>query len=131
LLDTIDTCAVWSVARGLALLLGYLCAHFFASKLRPPRQSLAYLMLLFAALAQLGVTRGQNLRASTAYPIFSVFWLLSTLIGIPFLALSAASPLLQAWYGYATITSEPVSPYQLYGISNFGSLLAVVAFILL
>jgi spermidine synthase len=123
--------AVWTtclVFFQLALLLGYLCAHLFATKLRPQRQSLAYLILLCAALAQLGVTLGQNESASTAHPIFSVFWLLSTLIGIPFLALSAASPLLQAWYGYATITSEPVSPYHLYAISNFGSLLALSAY---
>ena len=123
--------AVWTtclVFFQLALLLGYLCAHLFATKLRPPKQSLAYLMLLCAALAQLAITLGQNLRASTAHPIFSVFWLLSTLIGIPFLALSAASPLLQAWYSYATITSELVSPYHLYAISNLGSLLALVAY---
>jgi hypothetical protein len=123
--------AVWTtclVFFQLALLLGYLCAHLFATKLRPPKQSLAYLMLVCAALAQLGVTLGQNLRASPAHPIFSVFWLLSALIGLPFLALSAASPLLQAWYGYATITSELVSPYRLYAISNFGSLLALVAY---
>jgi hypothetical protein len=123
--------AVWTtclVFFQLALLLGYLCAHLFATKLRPPIQPLAYLMLLCAALVQLGVTLGQNLRASTAHPILSVFWLLSALIGIPFLALSAASPLLQAWYGYATIASELVSPYHLYAISNFGSLLALVAY---
>jgi hypothetical protein len=123
--------AVWTtclVFFQFALLLGYLCAHLFATKLRPPRQSLAYLLLLCAGLAQLGVTLGQNLRASTTHPIFSVFWLLSALIGIPFLALSAASPLLQALYGYATITSELVSPYHLYAISNFGSLLALLAY---
>ena len=123
--------AVWTtclVFFQLALLLGYLCAHLFATKLRPPKQPLAYLMLLCAALVQLGVTLGQNFRASTAHPIFSVFWLLSALIGIPFLALSAASPLVQAWYGYATTTSELVSPYHLYAISNFGSLLALVAY---
>jgi spermidine synthase len=112
----------------LVLLLGYLFVHLFATRLRLPKQLLAYLMLLCAALAQLGVTLGQDLRASTAHPIFSVFWLLSALIGIPFLALSAASPLLQAWYGYATITPEPASPYHLYAISIFGSLLALVVY---
>ena len=123
--------AVWTtclVFFQVALLLGYLCAHLFTTKLKPPKQSLAYLILLCAALAQLGVTLGQNVNASTAHPIFSVFWLLSATIGIPFLALSAASPLLQAWYGYATVSSEAVSPYKLYAISNIGSLLALVAY---
>jgi hypothetical protein len=123
--------AVWTtclVFFQTLLLLGYLCAHLFATRLELRRQSLAYLALLCVALVQLGVTFGQHVQASTAHPMFSVLWLLSALIGIPFLALSAASPLLQAWYGYTMMTSELVSPYHLYAISNFGSLLALSAY---
>jgi hypothetical protein len=123
--------AVWTtclVFFQTLLLLGYLCAHLFATRLTLRGQSLAYLALLCAALVQLSVTLGQHLRANTAHPIFSVFWLISTLVGTPFLALSAASPLLQVWYGWTTITPELASPFHLYAISNFGSLLALLVY---
>jgi spermidine synthase len=123
--------AVWTtclVFFQIALLLGYFCSYLFATKLEPSVQSRVYLILLCAALAQLGVMFDQHLHANTAHPILSAFWLLGTLIGIPFLALSAASPLLQAWYGYTAHTSESVSPYHLYAISNLGSLVALAAY---
>ena len=48
-------------------------------------------------------------------------------IGLPFFALAANGPLLQAWF---TRTAHPAAkdPYFLYAISNVGSLLALVAY---
>src|SRR4029077_11230503 len=59
---------------------------------------------------------------------------LTMLIGLPFLALSATNPLLQAWYahGHANAGQDsPNPPYRLFALSNFGSLLALLAYPLL
>ena len=62
-------------------------------------------------------------------PVFSVLWVLTMLIGLPFLALSATNPLLQSWYAHGRpdhAASAP--PYRLFALSNFGSLLALLAY---
>ena len=48
-------------------------------------------------------------------------------IGLPFFALAANSPLLQAWFAR---TDHPAAndPYFLYGASNIGSFLALVSY---
>jgi hypothetical protein len=43
--------------------------------------------------------------------------------GVPFVLLSAHSPLFQNWF-----SSSVVSPYRLYAVSNFGSLLGLVSY---
>ncbi len=130
--------AVWTtclVFFQIALLLGYLCAHWLATRLRPRAQALAYIGLLAICLLQAGLTLRPELHASTDHPIRSVFLLLTTLIGLPFLALSATNPLLQAWYARghgrsaeATTAGSPAPPYRLFALSNFGSLLALVIY---
>ena len=81
-----------------ALLLGYLCAHGATRWLRPSGQAAAYALLLAGgiAIAWLGAT--WRFTASTQHPIASAFCLLSGAIGLPFVALAATGPLLQAWY---------------------------------
>jgi len=65
-------------------------------------------------------------------PAFSVLWVLTLLIGLPFLALSATNPLLQAWYAHGrSEQASPAPPYRLFALSNFGSLLALLAYPLL
>jgi hypothetical protein len=108
------------------LLLGYLFAHGLATRLRPSRQAIAYLMLLAVCMVTLRRSTHPDLHATTARPILSVLWLLTTLIGLPFLALSASSPLLQAWYASQRGTSA--QPYRLFALSNFGSLLALLVY---
>jgi hypothetical protein len=53
--------------------------------------------------------------------------LLAVSVGLPFFALSATSPLLQRWFG-ETAHDAARDPYFLYGASNLGSLLALVAY---
>ena len=77
-----------------------------------------------------------DLRASTVHPVYSVLWLLTVLIGMPFLVLSATNPLLQAWYARGAVKSGSAEgtatslapPYRLFALSNFGSLLALVIY---
>lgn len=133
--------AVWTtclVFFQVALLLGYMCAHWLATRLRPRAQAFVYTGLLIACLAQASLNLRPDLHASTLHPILSVFLLLTTLIGLPFVVLSATSPLLQAWYaaGFAnaangsavTTAVRVVPPYRLFALSNLGSLLALLTY---
>jgi hypothetical protein len=113
-----------------ALLAGYLCAHGISTRLRPRRQTIVYGVLLLVSLAQVVRSLKPDLHASTVHPIDSVLWLLTVLIGLPFLALSATNPLLQAWYARGTdeTGNAPAPPYKLFALSNLGSLLALVSY---
>jgi spermidine synthase len=133
--------AVWTtclVFFQVALLVGYLCAHWLATQLRQGTQALIYTVLLGGCLAQAGYQLHAGLHASTARPVLSVFLVLTTLIGLPFVVLSATNPLLQAWYAASFRRSSGTSsgqargglvpPYRLFALSNFGSLLALVIY---
>jgi SAM-dependent methyltransferase len=135
--------AVWTtclVFFQTMLLLGYACAHWLATRLRPRTQALVYSVLLLAALGQAWFNLRPHLHASTLNPIASVFVVLTTLIGLPFFVLSATNPLLQSWYSRTvakaavggtrneTVVEVMTPPYRLFALSNFGSLLALVAY---
>src|SRR5678815_1856505 len=92
--------SVFAVAIFLssALLLGYYIAHWLATRASTQSQLRIYLGLLALSLTQLVVALNPSLHASNTRPISSVLWLLTILIGLPFVTLSATSPLLQSWY---------------------------------
>lgn len=120
--------AVWTaclVFFQCALLLGYGLAHWLVTRVTPRRQASIYIALLTLSLIQLVVSINPSLHATPARPITSVIWLLASVIGLPFLTLSATSPLLQSWYSRDTSGG---SAYRLYAISNVGSLLALVLY---
>jgi SAM-dependent methyltransferase len=120
--------AVWTaclVFFQTALLLGYFVAHWLTTRVDTKRQSIIYLGLLALSLAQLFGASRLTLQASSDHPIASVLWLLTLLIGLPFVTLSASGPLLQSWYARST---DAPQPYQLYAVSNVGSLLALLAY---
>jgi len=133
--------AVWTtclVYFQTTLLLGYLCAHLLATRLRQRAQVLVYTGLLVACLGQGSLNLHPDLQASTSHPIISVFRLLTGLIGLPFLVLSATNPLLQSWYARGRAWNKtrvdsrnvaaPAAPYRLFALSNLGSLLALIAY---
>jgi len=113
-----------------ALLLGYLCAHAIATRLSQRLQLAAYGFLLALSLVQVFANLNPHPQASTVRPIFSVLWVLTMLIGLPFLALSATNPLLQSWYAHGGVSGakSAAPPYRLFALSNFGSLLALLAY---
>ena len=113
-----------------ALLLGYLCAHAIATRLPRRAQLAAYGFLLAVSVVQIAGTLDPHPHASTVRPVFSVLWVLTSLIGLPFLALSATNPLLQAWFasGGPDGGGSAAPPYRLFALSNFGSLLALLAY---
>jgi SAM-dependent methyltransferase len=129
--------AVWTACLVFfqsALLLGYLLAHWLVTRLGPKTQAMAYVALLAASLVQLALTVNPSLSANSSHPIASVLGLMALLIGIPFITLSATSPLLQSWYARAAHARshegapDRSQPYRLFAVSNIGSLLALVSY---
>jgi spermidine synthase len=118
-----------------ALLAGYAWAHLLAGRLSPRRQREAHLALLGAAVALLAwraltwpspITPGEAPGPGAVdAPILSIFGLLTSTIGLPFVALAATSPLLQAWLARRRPGS---SPFWLFALSNTGSLLGLTAY---
>jgi hypothetical protein len=118
--------AVWItclVFFQIALLLGYLYAHWLAR--RPSFAVYLSVLLLAVAAAILSVLRPWLMENGAAHPILTVFSALSLSIGLPFLILSATSPLLQVWW--ARVETGKI-PYRLYALSNVGSLLALALY---
>jgi hypothetical protein len=123
--------AVWTtclVFFSFALLLGYLYAHWLSSKFDARQQAVIHVLLLTAALLTLGIPVRPDAVAVSYHPALTVFRVLATVIGLPYLALSATTPLLTAWYANSF---EQRSPYRLFALSNFASLLALVGYPLL
>src|SRR4051812_30292463 len=123
--------SVWSVAMVFfqaALLSGYAYAHLL-TRYAPGRRSVViHLAVMVAAcfFLPLSIANGWGRPPSSG----EAFWLLGLFavsIGLPFLALAANSPLLQAWFAR---TDHPAAkdPYFLYAASNVGSFLALLSY---
>jgi len=120
--------AVWTTCLVFfqsALLIGYMYADFAVTRLRPRTQALTHVTLLACALATLGLHIRANQWAATWHPMLTVFALLSLIIGLPYLALSATTPLLQAWY---TNSFHAGWSYRMFSLSNAGALLALLLY---
>ena len=126
--------AVWSTALVFfqaTLLAGYVYAHLSLRWLGPRRQSLCHLGLVLLAVLALPVAVAEGWTPPAETP--PVPWLLALLAvstGLPFFALAATAPLLQAWL-WASGQAAGGDPYRLYAASNLGSLLALVGYPLL
>ena len=123
--------AVWTTAMlffQLVLLGGYVYAHVLSRYIPLRLQLFVHLAFWVAALMflPLSVASGwvYDPQTSTTWQTLSLFALG---VGVPFAMLSANAPLLQAWYAQSSGPSAR-DPYFLYGSSNFGSLLALLAF---
>ena len=126
--------AVWIaclVFYQAALLGGYLYAHLTLQWLGPRRQALLHLGLLGLAWISLPIHIAAGwLPPATTFPAPWLWSLLAFSLGLPFLAVSASAPMLQAWFA-KTRTVAGRDPYFLYAASNLGSLLALLAYPLL
>ena len=118
--------AVWITCLAFfqtALLCAYLYAHWMA---RTPRWLISFaLMALGLASAISWCLRGPGSGAGSAHPILTVFVVLTTTIGLPFLVLGTTSPLMQVWW--ARFQSSAI-PYRLFALSNLASLLALALY---
>lgn len=121
--------AVWMVCLlffQVALLLGYLYAHLLARKFAARTQGRIHAALLVASLALLPILPRSAWKPTTPFhPAWHILALLAATVGLPFVLLSSTSPLLQAWYAQNKASG---SPYRLYAVSNFGSMLALLSY---
>jgi len=106
-----------------ALLCAYLYAHWMV---RQPRWIVYFGLLLVGFATTLGwCMRSLVLDGGSNHPIFAVFAVLSSTIGLPFLALGTTSPLMQVWWARLHGTAIP---YRLFALSNLASLLALASY---
>lgn len=121
---------VWAVSLAffqVMLLAGYAYAHVLRRCIGRRWDMIAHLALMAGAVLTLpfGLSPEQVPPAGEPY-----LWLLGVLaagIGLPFLAVSATAPLLQAWFAASGHRNAP-NPYFLYRASNLGSLLALLSY---
>lgn len=126
------TPAVWSVAMVFfqsVLLLGYAYAHGLTRWLAPSVAAIVHLTVMALVLVA-----GLPIALSDHWGVppeqGQALWLIGVFtlsVGLPFFAVSANGPLLQAWFAR---TGHPHArdPYFLYGASNIGSLIALLAY---
>ena len=123
--------AVWSVAMVFfqsLLLGGYAYAHYLMqlrNRMLPVAIHLALLVVALLTLP-LSIADGWGEPPTSGY----AFWLLGLFavsIGLPFFALAANNPLLQAWFVRTGHPNGP-DPYFLYASSNIGSFLALLSY---
>jgi hypothetical protein len=123
--------AVWSVAMVFfqtTLLAGYAYAHLL-TRFVPGRPAvfvhLAVVLIACSALP-LHIATGWGRPPPTGEAIW-LLGLFAASIGLPFFALAANGPLLQAWFGR---TGHPAAkdPYFLFAASNGGSFLALLCY---
>jgi hypothetical protein len=123
--------AVWSVAMVFfqsLLLGGYAYAHYLMQVRNRIVPVAVHLVLLIIALLTLplSIANGWGEPPTSGY----AFWLLGLFvvsIGLPFFALAANNPLLQAWFVRTGHPNGP-DPYFLYASSNIGSFLALLSY---
>ncbi|MGB3271416.1 MAG: fused MFS/spermidine synthase [Xanthobacteraceae bacterium] len=123
--------AVWSVAMAFfqtLLLAGYAYAHWLTT-LASRRVAVAlHLVLLAAAVVTLPLSIAAGW--GTPPPSYTALWLFGLFvvsIGLPFFALAANNPLLQAWFARSG-HPHGGDPYFLYAASNVGSFLALLSY---
>lgn len=128
------TPAVWTTALlffQTALLAGYLYAHILGRYLSLRGQIAVHLGVLAISLLWLPtVIPADTVPASGEMPAIWLFGLLASVIGVPYTAVAATSPLLQRWLSMSSHASA-ANPYHLYAASNAGSLLGLLGYPLL
>jgi hypothetical protein len=121
--------AVWNtclVFYQLALLAGYLYAHF-AGRLPMRRQVAMQGVLLLAAAIALPIGVRGSAPPTTSNPIGWVLWILLLSLGLPFVVLATTGPLLQRWYARLGPEAEK-TVYSLFAASNVGSFIALIGY---
>ena len=120
-----NTCMVFYQA---ALLAGYVYAHAAPKWLGVRRQAALHLGLLLLIILTLpiGISQGWT-PPQTSNPIAWLLLLLLISVGLPFFVVSTTAPMLQKWFTH-TGHHAARDPYFLYGASNLGSMLALVAY---
>ena len=120
--------AVWStclVFYQTALLGGYFYARLLTRYLSPRAQAGLHIAVLVGSLALLPIGPSDHWKSvASNEPAWQILSMLTATIGLPFVTLSATSPLLQSWLA----RRGDEAPYWLFAVSNFFSLVALLAY---
>lgn len=124
--------AIWTTALlffQTGLLAGYLYAHVIVSRLPLRRQAAVHSALLLAAVGlviAIPVVPAASWEPdSSERPALRILLTLAACVGLPYFALSATAPLVQAWFARV---NPGKTPYRLYALSNIGALAALVSY---
>ncbi len=121
--------AVWATCLVFfqsVLLLGYAYSDRLSRLRSPSAQVGLHAALLLASLLALPVLAGPGWKPDGSEdPGLYILLLLTATVGLPYLALSATGPLIQSW---AARAGEGPRVYRLFSLSNFASLLALLAY---
>src|SRR5215471_16311248 len=126
------TPSVWSVAMVFfqaVLLAGYAYAHGLTRFLPGKRSIMVHVAVMVVATAflPLSIASWWGRPPADATAALWLLGLFTVSIGVPFFALSANGPLLQAWFA-RTDHPAAANPYFLYAASNVGSFLALISY---
>ncbi len=111
----------------VALLVGYWSADALRRVEGYRRQRLIYVGLMLGAVILFCLFgRGEQMDDVAPSPVGVLLGLAKT-VGLPFVILSMASPMLQYWYGRSPY-GVGRDPYRLYVASNFGSLAGLLVY---
>jgi hypothetical protein len=117
------TCLVFFQA---ALLAGYAYADWSVRRLRPSTAARVHAVLLLVSLVVLPIVPAAHWKPlGTEIPVWLILGLLTVTIGLPYFLLASTSPLLQAWFARRF---PGRSPYRLFALSNFASMLALLGY---
>lgn len=123
--------SVWAVALCFfqgALLAGYGYAHVLNTRVPLRVTGFVHLALCVLAFLALPIALPEAWREPPAgEPYFWQLGLFTVAIGLPFVAVAANAPLLQAWFSRAGGAAGR-DPYFLYAASNLGSLIALLGY---
>lgn len=121
--------AVWTACMlffQAFLLFGYLYAHLLSKCSTFKKQAVVHGALLLFSLVFLPINVDNELTVlSTEQPLWSIIYLLTVTVGLPYLLLSATGPLVQHWFSLSVVGKQA---YRLYSWSNLASLLALLSF---
>ncbi len=127
------TPAVWAVTLVFfqaVLLAGYAWAHLSLRLLPLRLQPFVQLPLLLAPFLVLPIAVSAGAAPAGQSPALWLLGVLALAVGLPFFAVTTASPVLQRWFS-ATGHRAAGDPYFLYAASNAGSLIGLLAYPLL
>jgi hypothetical protein len=110
------------------LLFGYAYADWTTRTLKPRTAAGLHVVLLAVSLALLPILPDVQWKPGPVEktgPAVAILALLSATIGLQYFLLSSTSPLVQAWFWRRF---HHAVPYRLFALSNFASLLALLAY---
>ncbi len=120
--------SVWTTCMlffQVMLVAGYGYTHFVSKKLSARNFVIVHFSLLAIALIFLPITPSETWKPTAGEgPTLRLLMLLLVTISLPYLVLSASSPVLQSWFHQ----QHKKTPYRLFALSNLGSLLGLLTY---